>query len=86
MKYLTILEQYDLNLKEFYNYTQQTNNTSDTTILIIFLGLALAIYITFYVPIKLYQINKNTKKIVNELEKLNETKNNKISKDEYIDV
>ena len=86
MKYLTILEQYDLNLKEFYNYTQQTNNTSDATILIIFLGLALAIYITFYVPIKLYQINKNTKKIVNELEKLNETKNNKISKDEYIDV
>ena len=52
----------------------------------IILGFALAIYITFYIPIKLYQINKNTKKIVTELEKLNETKNSKISKDEYIDI
>lgn len=84
MKYLTILEQYELNLKEFYNYTQQTNNTSEGTILIILIGLALSIYITLYVPIKLWQINRNTKKIVNELEKLN--KSNEISKEEIINI
>ncbi len=43
-----------------------------TLTLIIILSISISLYIVLYVPIKMYQINKNTKAIKEELEKLNE--------------
>lgn len=49
------------------------NGFDDVTLnVIMILVIAICIYIVLYVPIKLYQINKNTKAIKEELEKLND--------------
>lgn len=71
MKYLLTLATKGIN--NFYNYASNTSSSSDTEgyILIFILIIGVSIYAALYIPIKLYQINKNTKLIRDELIKIN---------------
>ncbi len=77
MNLFSILKNTATDLSSSYNYTQsflqnQNSNSFDWKFFIIILiAIVICIYFALYVPIKLYQINKNTKKINEELEKMN---------------
>lgn len=88
MKFLFTLAK--ANIGDFYNYTQ-TNNTNDFVgyFLITTLIIFIALYAALYIPIKLYQINKNTKSIKEELMKINNyisKKNKEIEIIENLDI
>ena len=78
MKYVFMLEQITIDLEDSYNYAQSflNNNSSDNfflnniNIILFIIGLII-LYCSLYIPIKLYQIKKNTKLIKEELENIN---------------
>lgn len=87
MNLFSILKNTSTDLSNAYNYSQsflqnQNSNFFDWKFFIIILiTIVICIYFALYVPIKLYQINKNTKKINEELEKMNKNLYNIYKKD-----
>ena len=87
MHLFNILKNTTTDLSNSYNYAQsflQNQNSNSTDwgfFIIILIAIITCIYYALYVPIKLYQINKNTKKINEELEKMNKNLYNIYKKD-----
>lgn len=84
-----ILKEIVTDLSGSYNYSSNyiTNNSLfDISNIKIISIIILIIYLIsiLYVPIKLFQINRNSKKIINELQKLNNKENN--NKNDYIEL
>ena len=74
-------EQYGLLFIGAFLQNQNSNSTDWGFFIIILIVIITCIYFALYVPIKLYQINKNTKKINEELEKMNKNLYNIYKKD-----